>query len=126
MTGAGMRAAGREVEASISRLFTYAAWADKYDGAVHHVPIRGVALAMHEPIGVIGLACPEAHPLLGFVSLVAPAVATGNAVIAIPSEPYPAVGHRLLQCARDVGRAGGGGEHRDRRYAGAGEDAGRA
>lgn len=89
MTGDGLRAAAQEIEASISRLFTYAAWADKYDGAVHNVPIRGVALAMHEPIGVIGIACPESHPLLGFVSLVAPALATGNTVIAVPSEAFP-------------------------------------
>jgi aldehyde dehydrogenase (NAD+) len=79
----------REVEASIARLFSYAAWADKYDGAVHHTPIRGVTLAMNEPIGVIGIACPEERPLLGLVSLVAPAVAVGNTVIAIPSEAYP-------------------------------------
>jgi aldehyde dehydrogenase (NAD+) len=78
-----------EVDAAVRRLFTYAAWADKYDGAVHNVPIRGVALAMNEPIGVIGVACPEEHPLLGFVSLVAPAVCVGNAVVAIPSERHP-------------------------------------
>jgi aldehyde dehydrogenase (NAD+) len=89
MTGAGRRGAAREVQASISRLFTYAAWADKYDGAVHSVPIRGVALAMNEPIGVIGMACPPERPLLAFVSLMAPAIATGNAVIVIPSEPHP-------------------------------------
>src|ERR671920_126040 len=67
----------------------YAAWADKFDGAVHDVPIRGVALAMHEPIGVVGLACPDDSPLLGFVSLVAPAIAMGNTVVAIPSERHP-------------------------------------
>jgi aldehyde dehydrogenase (NAD+) len=88
-TGCGDREASREVDAAISRLFTYAAWADKYDGAVHNVPIRGVALAMNEPIGVIGLACPDERPLLGFVSLVAPAIAMGNAVVVIPSEPHP-------------------------------------
>jgi aldehyde dehydrogenase (NAD+) len=76
----------REVEASLSRLFTYAAWADKYDGAVHDPSIRGVALAMHEPMGVIGIAAPEDAPLLGFISLVAPAIAMGNTVVAIPSE----------------------------------------
>jgi len=87
MTG---RADGRaEVDATVSRLFTYAAWADKYDGAVHDVPIRSVALAMHEPIGVVGVACPDEAPLLGFVSLVAPLVATGNTVIAIPSPVHP-------------------------------------
>jgi aldehyde dehydrogenase (NAD+) len=89
MTGANRREAAREVEASISRLFTYAAWADKYDGAVHNVPIRGVALAMHESIGVVGAVCPPERPLLGFVSLVAPAIAAGNTVIAVPSEPHP-------------------------------------
>ena len=88
-TGCGSDEAAREVGVSISRLFTYAAWADKYDGAVHDVPIRGVALAMNEPIGVVGIACPAEYPLLGFVSLVAPAVATGNAVVVIPSEPHP-------------------------------------
>jgi aldehyde dehydrogenase (NAD+) len=76
----------REVEASLSRLFTYAAWADKYDGAVHDPSIRGVALAMHEPMGVIGIAAPEDSPLLGLISLVAPAIAMGNTVVAIPSE----------------------------------------
>nr|MCU0624339.1 aldehyde dehydrogenase family protein [Gemmatimonadaceae bacterium] len=79
----------REVEASIARLFTYAAWADKHDGAVHAVPIRGVALQMNEPVGVIGIACPDEAPLLGFLSLVAPAIAMGNAVVAVPSERSP-------------------------------------
>jgi aldehyde dehydrogenase (NAD+) len=79
----------REVDASLSRLFTYAAWADKFDGAVHDPSIRGVALAMHEPMGVIGIAAPEESPLLGFVSLAAPAIAMGNAVVVIPSERAP-------------------------------------
>ncbi|HET9384113.1 MAG TPA: aldehyde dehydrogenase family protein, partial [Gemmatimonadales bacterium] len=78
-----------ELEASVARLFTYAAWADKWDGAVHHTPIRGVTLAMNEPVGVLGLAAPDAFPLLGFVSLVAPAIAVGNTVIVVPSEPQP-------------------------------------
>jgi aldehyde dehydrogenase (NAD+) len=89
MTGGGSAAARREVDAAIARLFTYAAWADKFDGAVHQVPIRGVTLAMHEPIGVIGIAAPAEAPLLGFVSLVAPAVAVGNTVVAIPSSSHP-------------------------------------
>src|SRR5207249_845926 len=89
MTGEGETAARGEVEAAVARLFSYAAWADKYDGAVHQTPIRGVTLAMNEPVGVIGIACTEAEPLLGFVSLVGPAVAVGNTVIAIPSEAHP-------------------------------------
>jgi aldehyde dehydrogenase (NAD+) len=89
MTGASAAVAAREVEASVARLFTFAAWADKWDGAVHQVPIRGVALAMHEPIGVVAVAAPDDAPLLGFVSTVAPLVATGNTVVALPSEPHP-------------------------------------
>ncbi|MEK7400896.1 MAG: aldehyde dehydrogenase family protein [Gemmatimonadota bacterium] len=89
MDGRTSREGDKEVDASIRRLFTYAAWCDKWDGAVHNVPIRGVALAMHEPIGVVGIGAPEAFPLLGFVSVIAPALATGNAVIVIPSEAYP-------------------------------------
>ena len=87
-TGCRDDEAVREVDVAISRLFTYAAWADKYDGAVHNVPIRGVALAMNEPIGVVGIACPDERPLLGLVSLVAPAIAVGNATVVIPSEPH--------------------------------------
>jgi len=85
----GRRDGRAEVEATIARLFTYGAWADKWDGAVHSVPMRGVTLAMNEPLGVVGAACPEERPLLGFVSFVAPLVATGNTVIAIPSEAHP-------------------------------------
>ena len=95
MTGADD--AAKEVEAAIDRLFTYGAWADKYDGTVHSVPIRGVALAMKEPIGVIGMACPDEAPLLSFVSLVAPAIATGNRVVAVPSEAYPLAATDLYQ-----------------------------
>ncbi|MEO8621610.1 MAG: aldehyde dehydrogenase family protein [bacterium] len=78
-----------EVDASVQRLFTYAAWADKYDGLVHQVPLRGVALAMNEPIGVMGLVCPDDAPLLGLVSLIGPAMCTGNTVVVIPSERSP-------------------------------------
>ncbi|MCE9603239.1 MAG: aldehyde dehydrogenase family protein [Gemmatimonadetes bacterium] len=88
-TGATAAEARREVEASVSRLFSYAAWADKWDGAVHHVPIRGVALAMNEAIGVVAVVAPDESPLLGFVSTVAPLLATSNAVVVVPSEPHP-------------------------------------
>jgi aldehyde dehydrogenase (NAD+) len=89
MTGASATDARREVEATVSRLFSYGAWADKWDGAVHNVPIRGVALQMNEPIGVVAVAAPDEAPLLGFISAVAPLIATGNAVVAVPSEPHP-------------------------------------
>ncbi|MBX3175461.1 MAG: aldehyde dehydrogenase family protein [Gemmatimonadaceae bacterium] len=89
MTGSTAAQARAEVQASVARLFSYGAWADKWDGAVHSVPIRGVALQMNEPIGVVAVAAPDESPLLGFISAVAPLVATGNAVVAVPSAPHP-------------------------------------
>jgi aldehyde dehydrogenase (NAD+) len=78
-----------EVDATITALFTYAAMADKWDGAVHHTPLRNVTLAMPEAIGTVGIVCPDEFPLLGFVTPVAAAIAMGNTVVAIPSEPHP-------------------------------------
>jgi aldehyde dehydrogenase (NAD+) len=78
-----------EVEASIRRLFTYAAWADKYDGRVKGVPLRGVAMAMPAPLGVIAAICPDDAPLLGLVSLMGPAIAMGNRAVLVASEAFP-------------------------------------
>ncbi|MDP1701661.1 MAG: aldehyde dehydrogenase family protein [Aestuariivirga sp.] len=86
-----------EVDASIQRLFSYGAWADKYDGAVHSPPLRGVALAMNEPLGVVGVICPDEAPLLGFISLVAPLIAMGNRVVVVPSERHPLAATDLYQ-----------------------------
>ncbi|MDZ4094892.1 MAG: aldehyde dehydrogenase family protein [Paracoccaceae bacterium] len=86
-----------EVEASIRRLFTYAAWADKYDGAAKSVPIRGIALAMNEPCGVIGALCPDTAPLLGLISLMAPAIAMGNTCVLVPSETCPLIAAGFYQ-----------------------------
>ncbi|HCY99236.1 MAG: aldehyde dehydrogenase [Rhodobacterales bacterium RIFCSPHIGHO2_02_FULL_62_130] len=86
-----------EVEASIQRLFTYAAWADKYDGAVKSVPLRGVAIAMNEPCGVIGALCPDEAPLLGLISVMAPAIAMGNTCVLVPSQTAPLAATDLYQ-----------------------------
>ena len=94
---AGKKQAEAEVSLGIERIFSYAAWADKYDGAVHNPPFRNVALAMKEPIGTVGVICPPDAPLLGFLSLVMPAISTGNTVIAIPSEKYPLITGDLYQ-----------------------------
>jgi len=85
----GSKDAAREVQASIERLFYWAAWADKYDGAAHQPPMHGITVALNEPVGVIGIVCPIENPLLGFISLVAPAIALGNRVVAVPSEAHP-------------------------------------
>jgi aldehyde dehydrogenase (NAD+) len=89
--------ADTEVDHAIQRLFTWAAWADKHDGAVHHTPFRNVTIAMPEPMGVIGILCPPEAPLLAFISLVGPAIATGNTVVAVPSEAFPLAATDLYQ-----------------------------
>src|SRR6202041_3165393 len=71
----GQEQAADEVRYGIERVFSYAAWADKFDGAVHSPPFRNVALAMHEPVGTVGIVCPVEAPLLGLLSLVMPALA---------------------------------------------------
>ncbi|SDG50935.1 aldehyde dehydrogenase family protein [Alloyangia pacifica] len=85
----GGKGGAAEVEASVDRLFTYAAWADKYEGAVKPVPLRGTALSLRQPTGVIGAFCPDEAPLLGLVSVMAPAIAMGNRVVLVASEPFP-------------------------------------
>jgi aldehyde dehydrogenase (NAD+) len=90
-------AAEREVASSIERIYIYAAWADKYDGQVHHTPFRNVTLAMPEPIGVLGVVCPEDPPLLGLIAAVLPAVAMGNTVVAVPSSRAPLVATDFYQ-----------------------------
>src|SRR5215470_2234783 len=87
----GTKQAEEEVAVSIERLFSYAAWADKFDGAVHNPPFRNIAIAMNEPLGTIGVVCPSCAPLLGFFYLVLPLIAAGNSVVAIPSEKYPPI-----------------------------------
>ena len=93
----GAKQARREVMASIERVFSYAAWADKFDGLVHNPPMRNISIAMNEAIGTAGVLCPAGSPLLGFVSTVMPLVSMGNVVVAIPSERYPLVMGDLYQ-----------------------------
>jgi aldehyde dehydrogenase (NAD+) len=95
--GGDAAAAKHEVTLTIERMYTYAAWADKYDGAVHHTPYRNVTLAMPEPIGVLGVVCPDDWPLLGFISVVLPPVAMGNTVVAVPSSKAPLPATDLYQ-----------------------------
>ena len=87
----GEEQAAVETDLSVERIFTYAAWADKYDGMVHHPPGRNVAIAMPEPVGTIGILAPGEAPLLGLLSLILPAIAVGNTVVAVTSEQYPLI-----------------------------------
>ena len=89
MTGMSAARARIEVNLSIERLFYYAGFADKFDGAVHNPPARDIAIAMNEPLGIMGIVCPQDAPLLGFISLMAPAIAAGNRTVILPSDIYP-------------------------------------
>ena len=90
-------AAKAEVETAIRRCFWYAAQADKFDGAVHQTKSAHITLAMHEPLGIMGLVCPTGQPLLGVLSLALPAIAMGNSVVAVPSQAHPLAATDLYQ-----------------------------
>jgi aldehyde dehydrogenase (NAD+) len=89
--------AAKEVAVSIERIFAYAAWADKFDGAVHSPPSRTIAIAMNEPVGSVGIICPNEVPLLGLLSLALPVLALGNTAVVVPSESYPLIVGDLYQ-----------------------------
>ena len=93
----GESQAAAEVSLGIERIFSYAGWADKFDGAVHNPPFRSIAIAMNEPIGTVGVICPQEAPLLGFLSVVMPVIAMGNTAIVVPSETYPLITGDLYQ-----------------------------
>ena len=93
----GEAQAAAEVSSGVERIFSYAAWADKFDGAVHNPPFRNIAIAMKEPLGTVGVICPSQVPLLGFLSLVLPVIAMGNTAIVVPSETYPLITGDLYQ-----------------------------
>jgi aldehyde dehydrogenase (NAD+) len=93
----GESQAQKEVSIAIERIFSYAGWADKFDGAIHNPPSRTIAIAMNEPIGAVGIICPNDAPLLGFLTLVLPVLAVGNTAVVVPSEIYPLITGDLYQ-----------------------------
>jgi aldehyde dehydrogenase (NAD+) len=97
MTGKSIEDAKSEVDLAIQRLFHWGAYADKYGGTVQETTLYGCTTRIHEPVGVIAIACPDEYPLLGFVSLVAPAVVRANTIVIVPSEKYPLSATDLYQ-----------------------------
>ncbi len=94
--GASKVAAAKEVAATVDRLIYYAGWADKYEqllGNVNPVAAPYFNFTVTEPMGIIGVLAPEQAPLLALVSLFAPAITSGNTVVALAStsQPYPAI-----------------------------------
>ncbi len=94
--GASKSVAAREITATIDRLIYYAGWADKYEqvlGSVNPVASPHFNFTVTEPMGIVGLLAPDETPLLALVSLFAPAITSGNTVVALVSstQPYPAI-----------------------------------
>ena len=94
--GATATAATKEVSATVDRLIYYAGWADKYEqvlGSVTPVAAPYFNFTVSEPMGIIGLLAPPEAPLLALISLLAPAITSGNTVVALASsaQPYPAI-----------------------------------
>ena len=86
-----------ETEAAIRRCFFYAGFADKFDGATVSARPGHLCHVQHDPHGVMGVIAPNAAPLAGFLSLVLPAIAMGNAVVAVPSQDRPMAALTLAQ-----------------------------
>ncbi|AGT08170.1 aldehyde dehydrogenase family protein [Paracoccus aminophilus] len=86
-----------EVDVAIRRAFFYAGFADKFDGATIAAKTGHLVLVQPEAQGVIGITCPNDAPLAGFLSLVLPAIAMGNAVVAVPSQDHPLAALTLYQ-----------------------------
>jgi acyl-CoA reductase-like NAD-dependent aldehyde dehydrogenase len=81
-----------EVAAAVDRWVWYAGWADKIHQVIGTVnPVAGpyFDFTFPEPLGVVGIAAPEAPPLLGVVSRLAPALAGGNVAVVLASETAP-------------------------------------
>jgi len=94
--GASKAAADKEIGATIDRLIHYAGWTDKYEqvlGNVNPVAAPYFNFTVTEPMGIVGILAPEDMPLLALVSLIAPAITSGNTVVALASSarPYPAI-----------------------------------
>lgn len=84
--------ASREVDAAIDRLLCFAGWSDKHQqilGCANPVAGPFHNFTVPDPVGVIAAIVASRRPLLGIVSFIAPAIATGNVVVAISDEMNP-------------------------------------
>ena len=89
--------ATKEFLQSCERLFYYASMADKFEGSVHNPPMRGLTLAMKEPLGVIASILNDDAPLLSLITLMASVFSTGNSNIIVPGEKTSLIATELYQ-----------------------------
>ncbi|XP_049977269.1 aldehyde dehydrogenase family 16 member A1 [Alexandromys fortis] len=95
--GAAPAVAKTEVELSVRRLQIWSTWVQDQGQTLQVTGLRGPVLRLREPLGVLAVVCPDEWPLLAFVSLLAPALAHGNAVILVPSRACPLPALELCQ-----------------------------
>jgi acyl-CoA reductase-like NAD-dependent aldehyde dehydrogenase len=91
--GTTARRADDAVSATVDRLVWYAGWADKVAQVVgSNNPVAGpyFDFSVPEPTGVVAVVAPQDSSLLGLVSVVAPAIVTGNTVVVLASQQRPA------------------------------------
>jgi acyl-CoA reductase-like NAD-dependent aldehyde dehydrogenase len=105
--GLSARQAEAAVDAAIDRWVWYAGWSDKIAqvrGAANPVAGPFFSFSLPEPTGVVAVLAPQDSSLLGFVSVIAPAVVTGNTVVVLASErrPLPAISLSEVLATSDV------------------------
>ncbi|KAF6076526.1 aldehyde dehydrogenase 16 family member A1 [Phyllostomus discolor] len=87
--GVEPKAAKAEVKLSVRRLRDWGARAQAQNHSLQVAELRGPVLRLREPLGVLGVVCPDERPLLAFMSLLAPTLALGNTVVLVPSRTCP-------------------------------------
>jgi acyl-CoA reductase-like NAD-dependent aldehyde dehydrogenase len=90
--GATRAQAVAQVDDAIDRWVWYAGWADKFAQVGGNAnPVAGpyFNLSVPEPTGVVAIVAPQSSSLAGLVSVVAPAIVSGNAVVVVASERFP-------------------------------------
>jgi acyl-CoA reductase-like NAD-dependent aldehyde dehydrogenase len=105
--GVAKKQSEASVDLSIDRLVWYAGWADKIAqvvGGSNPVAAPYFNFSLPEPTGVVALVAPQRSSLLGLVSVVAPAIVTGNTVVVAASHerPLPAVTLSEVLATSDV------------------------
>jgi acyl-CoA reductase-like NAD-dependent aldehyde dehydrogenase len=92
-----------KVDAAIDRWVWYAGWSDKIAqvyGGVNPVAGPYFNVSAPEPTGVVGVVAPASF--LGLVSVIAPAIVTGNTVVVLAAGPQAAVTLAEVLATSDV------------------------
>ncbi len=97
LIGISQKDAKKEFDQSIERLFYYGAMADKFEGSIHNPPIRGLTLAVKEPIGVVANILNDDYPLLSLITTLGSNFAAGNASIIVPGQKTSLLATELYQ-----------------------------